>query len=160
MIGKEEPITPPAGLRIRKTGTFNLNKLYKDMRMWFNKYSYDFQEKEYKRKDADAGQEIKITWVATKEIDDYCRSEIKVEFFLQYVMDIGNSLKKGFLQIKFWAKVILDYQNKWQAKPLGNFLFFMYNNFIIKNKIEKYYEGQLYNELIELQDLTKSLLKE
>lgn len=161
MIEKEDSITPGAGLRLKKKGTFDLNKLYKEMRDWFSENDYDFQEKENAKKETDKGQQIIIKWEADRKIDEYAQFKIKVNFLMEEIEEVRKDNKKlneGTVEIKFWADVILDYTNKWEKKPFGKFLFNMYNNYVIKSKIENVYEEKLDRELNELVEIAKNNL--
>ena len=161
MIDKTDSITPGSGIRLRKTGNFDLNALYKDMRTWFNEKDYTFFEKENKKKDNEAGQFVSLKWEASRNIDDYAQFKIRVQFFienLEPVKENGKKIHHGSLEIKFWADVILDYLDKWEQKPFGQFLFRLYNNMIIKSKIQNVYEDKLDSELKELINIAKSYL--
>jgi len=154
---QENKVTPGTGIRIRQTGTFDLNKLYKDLKAWFDSRKYFFQEKEHAHKSLEKGDSILIRWEAEREIDEYAKFIIKIKFYIENIKK-QDGLDKGKIEIITSASVGLDYKNHWQSKPLGNFLFPIYNKYIIKNKIKDYYEKNLYSEVLELNSLTKSIL--
>jgi len=158
MIDKVDAITPGAGIRLRKKGVVDFNGMYKDMRAWFGGV---FFEKEQSVKDKDLGREITIKWEAKREIDAYAQFNIKVNFFIQNVEERREQNKKmqdGNFEIKFWAEVVLDYADKWERKPFGQFLFRLYNNMVIKSKIQNVYEDKLDKELQSLIAIARSYL--
>ncbi len=161
MIGKSDFVTPSTGIKIMVDGIFDLHKIYSELRNWLENHEYIFQEKENTTKDKILGKEFIIIFNSEREIDDYVKFMITTKIFgldINKVNVENKTLEKGHLEITFKAQRILDYRNKWQAKPLGNVLFFIYNNYIMKRKIEQNYELKLYNEIIELHDLAKGIL--
>ena len=73
-------------------------------------------------------------------------------------MNKVEKLDSGKLSIEITASLILDYKNKWQSNPVRNFFFKIYNKFIIKDKLNKYYIEKLYEESTNLQNTIKSIL--
>ncbi|MEK6835510.1 MAG: hypothetical protein AABX55_00605, partial [Nanoarchaeota archaeon] len=53
------------------------------------------------------------------------------------------------------AYIDLDFNNKWQSSRLKAFLFFVYINFIIRNKIKSVFENKLFNEVNQYSDFVK-----
>ena len=154
MIGKEDKV---GGMGVKYNGTFNLDKLYKDAKNWFRNYKYDFTEKEYKEKKQAHGDEIIIEFIGEKDVDDYARFSISVSIFITGVKKLSKDVYIGDFRANLKVSLNLDYNNEWQYNKLKEFLFFIYNNFIIKNKIENY-EGKLYGEFIEYESLIKKIL--
>lgn len=158
MIKKEYKVLPGTGIRIKKAGFFDFEKLYKDMRSWFSEHDYDFHEKDHTEKDLPLGREILMKWHAEREIDDYARFNIDANFFIEKLIKI-NDKDKGEIKIIFFAYVDLDYKNRWQTNSLYKFLFFIYNNYIIKSKILTNYEIKLKNDVDNLRDVVKVYLE-
>jgi hypothetical protein len=159
MISKEDYITPKTGIRIWYKGAVDVDKLWKDMKKWFDRYKYDFWEKDHTLKDLDKGMELVSHWIAEREVNDYIKFVIEVKFLLERLRKVDNKME-GFHKITFFAYLNLDYRNKWQKNSLYKFLFHLYNNYIIKRKIEDDYEGRLYSELTELHNMFKNKLKD
>ncbi|MBL7147780.1 MAG: hypothetical protein ISS82_03065 [Nanoarchaeota archaeon] len=157
MIGQKEGITPAKGLLIRYKGEFNLDEMYKKCKDWFKSKKYIFTEKEHTQKDKPQGTELNIKFVAEREIDDYVRFDIETYFFILEISKKGN-VANANVKINIEGWVVLDYKNKWQGNPFSKFLFFIYNNYILKKKIIEVYENKLYLEILNYSKLIKSYL--
>ncbi len=151
-------ITPGRGLTIRYSGVFDFDKLYKEMHDWFIKNAYDFEEKQHEDKSKDTGREIEITWNGERKIDEFAKFLITVRFLIEEFNKV-EKLDSGKMVIEISASAVLDYNDRWKRKPFSNFLFNVYTKYIIKEKINTYYLGKLYNETVNLQDLGKSVLE-
>ena len=150
-------ITPGIGLSIKYNGVFDFDKLYKEMHEWFVGYQYDFNEKEQTKKFGDLGAKVEFKWIGNRRIDDYAQFTIEVHTLIEEMNKV-EKLDSGKLSIEITASLILDYKNKWQSNPVRNFFFKIYNKFIIKDKLNKYYIEKLYEESTNLQNTIKSIL--
>ena len=45
-MSEKDYVTPSQGIIIQKDGSFDINKLYKNISMWYFRRNYDFTEKE------------------------------------------------------------------------------------------------------------------
>jgi len=155
-IGNEVKVHPSNGMVIRYKGILDVDDLYKSVKSWFGDYNYDYFEKENTEKTKPEGNTVKIRMVSEREIDDYVKFEIQVDFVeiirLRKVKKGGYS---GEARIVIRAIVHLDYHNNWKNIP---FLHYLYHNIILKKKIMVHYWGNLYNEMMELNSLIKSKL--
>ena len=145
--GQKDYVTPKQGLILKYEGIFDLKKLYNSIKDWFQDNNYDISEKEYKEKPGDAGKEFRIIFEAERDIDVYTRFVITSDIFMLNVKKINNKYS-GKLKINVSGYVLLDRENKWQSNSIKTFLFFVYNNILIKNKIENVYEDKLYSEIM------------
>lgn len=154
-IGKTEKIHPQNGMVIRYKGIIDIDSLYKSAKSWFGNNSYDYFEKENTEKLKPQGNTVIIKMYGTRKIDDY------VQFKVEIVFDEILRLKKtergytGEARIVIKAEMTLDYENKWKSFP---FLFYLYNNHILKKKIKNYYWPKIYDEMMDLNSLIKSKL--
>lgn len=158
MIREKELITLAKGNLIRYRGDFDLDRLYKECKKWFKSKNYIFTEKEHTDKTRPQGDELNIKFMARREIDDYAEFNIETYFFILEVNKKDNKISNAHVKINIEAFVKLDYKGLWQKSPFKKFLFFIYNNYIIKKKILNEYEGKLENELTEYSNLIKSYL--
>lgn len=158
MIKKVYKVLPGAGIRIKKSGFFNFDKLYTEMKEWFDDHDYVFHEKEHTEKEGSLGREVMMKWIAVREIDDYAKFNIEIQFFIEKLIKIENK-SKGELRITFFANVELDYKNNWQKNPFTKFLFFIYNNYIMKTKILTNYEPKIKKDIEELREILKGHLE-
>ena len=157
MIGQKESLTPAKGLLIKFAGEFNLDKLYKSCKDWFESRKYDFTEKEHTEKTKPEGNEFNIKFIGEREVDDYVRFDIETYFFILETKRKGEKAHAK-VKINIQAEVVLDYNGRWQRSSFSKFLFFLYNNYIIKKKILDVYEVKLYGELMEYSKIIKSNL--
>jgi len=158
MIKQVYKVLPGAGIRIKKSGFFNFESLYKNMKEWFDDHEYIFHEKEHAEKDLPLGKEVLMKWIAEREIDDYTKFKIEIHFFIERLLKI-NDKYKGELKITFFAQIEFDYKNKWQKNPFSKFLFFIYNNYIIKSKILTNYEPKLKEDVESIRKILKDYLE-
>ncbi len=160
MIDKEDYVTPPTGIRITQKGVFDADKLWRKLRSYFNSKNYFFQEKGQTEKIKPVGRGIELEWIAEREVTDYIKFNIKIKFRLEKLNKVKTQRKeiyKGDFEMKTFAYLTLDYKKKWQAKPLSNLFFHIYNNYIIKGKIIEL-EDKLYEEVTEIQNIAKWVL--
>jgi len=150
-------LTPGKGLAIKYIGAFDFDKLYKDMHDWFIANRYEFSEKEHSRKEKDTGYFIEVHWEGERKIDEYAKFVINVDISISEMNKV-DQMDYGKMYISFSGALVLDYLNKWSAKPFSNFLLKVYNKYIIKDKINKYYFGKLFGDVTALHDLAKATL--
>jgi hypothetical protein len=161
MIGKVIKITPGPGIQIRKKGVLDLRKLYGEISAWFEDNEYDFNEDVHSDKHKDKGREIITIWSGERNVTNYIKYKIKVNFSLNEINKVSNvsdKLDKGFIKLTFNAQLVLDYKSKWGKSFFSNFLFKTYNNYIIKKEIVKH-KSKLYKEVLDLQDVAKEILE-
>jgi len=154
---KFDSVTPGVGLRIRKKGNFPLNKLYISIKDWLNEYEYSIFEKENSIKGKQRGTEVKIKIEASREIDSYAQFSIKINFLGENINKTGNN-NEGLIEIRVYGDLILDYDKNWQSSQFKEFLYKIYNNFIIISKIKSHYLENLENEVNDLHNLIKDTL--
>lgn len=145
--GQEDYVTPKQGFVLKYKGTFDLKKLYNSSKQWFIEKNYILSEKEYKEKPRQMGTEFRLILEGERDIDDYVKFVISSTMFLLNTKKV-NGKHHGNMNINVIAYLVLDRKKRWQSNSIKSFLFFIYNNLIIKNKIVNVYEDKLYNELI------------
>lgn len=153
MIETKDLVTPKQGLVIRKTGKFNFKSLYKKAASWYPEREYDFTEKEHTEKDKPTGFEIIVKFNCERKVDDYVKFHIDCGFLVQKYRK-----GEGDLKINTIAYLELDYKKTWEITSFHKFLRFIYNNYIIKSRIQKVYEPKVYAELIEYINVLKGEL--
>lgn len=155
VITREIAIHPTKGIVIRYNGVFDIDSLYKDVKSWFKKHSYDYFEKENTEKTKPQGNTLIIKMRARREIDDYVQFRLEIDF--EEILRIKKVEKghSGEARIIIRGFIDLDYHNNWKALP---FLFYLYNNIILKKKVLEYYWPKIYGEMMELNSLIKTKL--
>ncbi len=146
------------GIWLRRKGVFDLDRLYSEVKAWLDEMGYEMQEKEHTEKDKPAGKEIKYIFKCEREVTNYYKYYIDITFFILNAIPMSGNLISANARIAIEAHVELDRLKKWQNKgKFVDFLFKIYNNYIIKKEVEKY-RDQLYEEVLELQDLIKDVM--
>lgn len=154
-IDKKTSIHPSKGIVIRFKGTFDMDSLYKSIKSWYGIHSYNYYENENTEKTKPQGNSLQLKMNGEREVDDYVKFRVEVEF--NEVMRVKKLAKgnTGDARIIIKAFMILDYKNNWKRLP---FLFYIYNNIILKKKILVYYWQSIYDEMMELNSTIKSEL--
>ncbi|MBT4334805.1 hypothetical protein HOD61_03245 [archaeon] len=153
MIGNKIKLNLGKGFRLKKEGTFNLDKLLKEVMALAKKRKYLVQIKDHTDKSEKAGHDIIIVWTLEKNINEYIKYESKIEFLLRRINKTESNVA-GSNQITFTADLITDYNSKLKHTKFLKVFGEIYNTFIIRNKIEKH-KKKLLAELTELRDLAK-----
>lgn len=149
------------GARIQKMkAVFNVKETYKHAKEWLEYWRYDVVEKKYKHKEAGDGKEVEIVWNCTREIDEYTQFYIEIRWLClnmkDIIVNIGNQkikMNKGEINVFVSAYLVLDWQNKWEERPILKFLrsFFekyLYHGHIQSLKEELWKEAwAFYNEI-------------
>ena len=152
----EIKVTPGQGLQVREKGVFNFDKMYKELRAWFDDNRYDLDERVHTQKHKDKGKEIVIKWITERKVTDYIIYYIDVAFLLQEINPVSDELVKGFAKITFTARLGLDYKEQWNKTAFSNFLHKMYSKYIEKAFIEKHWD-RLSGEVNELHDIATKI---
>tara|TARA_Y100000310_G_C20666497_1_gene807781 strand:- start:1484 stop:1966 length:483 start_codon:yes stop_codon:yes gene_type:complete len=146
------------GYRIKQKGVFNLDKIYEEMHKWLIDNKYDFNETNHVHKKLDKGDEIVLTWEAEREVTDFIKFNLTIDFLLQEINPVSDNLVSGSAKITFQSHLNIDYKEKWSSSKFKDFLFSIYRKIFYKNVISKY-AVKLTNEAKELHDITKEVLE-
>ena len=159
ITGQKDYVThPESGLVISHDGFIDMDGIYDGLKEWYGKKKYDYFEKEVQIKNKSQGKEIVFSLMGEREIDEYFKFHVD---FRMYAIRC-NKVKDGYagwVRISVFAWVELDWKGKWQKTPFHRLLFYLYNNFVIKDRIQRFYEGKLYREMLEAIAIVKSKLK-
>ncbi len=151
-------------IKIKQDSIFDFDELYKRLFSWFEVSDYDFHEKAYEKHDMGNGVDnLKIYWIATKEIDKYVKFVIEMNFFLiglqkAEIEKEGVKIKtnKGTMEIRLSAYLIKDYDDKLK-KRVGDYGRKVYEKFMIRHRLDDY-EVRLSKETHLLMDEVKSFV--
>jgi hypothetical protein len=157
MIGKEVKVNLGSGVQFRHVGVFNIDKLYSELKGFMEDSGYDFNEDTHTEKEKSTGKNISIIWTFERDVTDYIKYVVDVKFLLQKIVPASENLVNGFIKMTAFGKVILDYKDEWSKNRFSEFMFKMYNNYIIKPQIEKHAK-KLRGELDEFHSLAKEIL--
>jgi hypothetical protein len=153
-------------MKTKGKGVFDMAELYQNMKFWLDFQGYGnaeqtFQEEKYVERIKGDSKQIEIRWRADKIFNDYVSYTIGITFFIIGLKDVqiekdGKKIgsNKGEVEIRFNAKLNLDWKNKWKSNSIQS----LYNNFIIRDKIESH-KTDLYNKTYTLYDEVKKFFE-
>ncbi|MDD5254193.1 MAG: hypothetical protein PHG05_03790 [Candidatus Nanoarchaeia archaeon] len=151
-------ISQPAGWKYRVEGLVDIEGMYKDLWKFFSDKSYDIEERDNTTKKKDRGDDVEFKFYCQKEVDDYVRYHTELKFYITNAVKVKHE-EKTYTKCKFevnaTAYLKLDYQNKWKRTKIGNKLHNFYQWYLIKWRIDKYYETGLFIEFEQLKDIIK-----
>lgn len=150
--------------KIKRTGVFDFTYLYSMIYNYFQDIGYTMIEKSYSEKVGSQGKEITIGWSPYKKVTDYFRFNIDVKWLVLNLKEIeivkdGKKIKinSGTFQIIVTGYVITDHKKKWDGTWIGKKFRDMYDNYIIRARIDEY-EDKVVEELDELSQRVKNYL--
>lgn len=159
------PVSPGTGIQIQKRAIFDFKKLYQYVQSWFVSRKYDLFEKENTQKDVRYGTELTVKFLAEREVDDYVKHEFEV---LMRIPDMDKitvettegkkKLDTGDFYVNIKATAIFDYRGFWKEGKFNRFLGCLYNNYIIRRKIDDKYLTNLYIEMMDFYNGVKAQL--
>lgn len=156
-----------APLFIRYKGVFDFEGLYRMMHAWLISKRFLFHENLYKDKVfTPFGNELEIKWLAERKVTEYVKEYIEIYFHLWDFAEVEvikegkkNKMTKSRMEIKFEAKLELDYTQKFAnggkfAEKLGQF----YQNKVIYWDWRIKYADTLTYSLYDLHSKVKKYL--
>ena len=131
---------------IKYAGIFSFANFYKFCYEWVNEeMSIDSSEVKYEEKLKGDEKEIIVEWEGKRELTDYFRFDIKIEFEIKglkniEVMQDGRKIKTNQGSVKLNTKGILvrDYKGKFEMSAFNKFLRSIYEKWVIPARIEEY----------------------
>lgn len=160
---KTEKIVPK--LKISHKGLFDFTDLYEEIKRWLMHSGYgdeskNFHEKKYLERIKGDSKQIESKWVARKEVTGYFANVIEISFQSVGVTDVeiekdGRKVKlqKGKIDVSI-SGTLLKNKNKGMSPLMCS----MYENFIIRDRLENYRIG-LYSKVYALHDEIKKILE-
>lgn len=150
--------------KIKQTGIFSFKDFYSFIYDWLREENYDVYEKRYTEKVKGDTKDIEITWSAEREISDYFKFVITMDWLILGMRSVevqkdGKKVKmeSAAIEIKFRAILVKDYEDRWENHPFWKFMRGLYERYIIKNRIDEY-QIKLLEELEETIIQCKSFL--
>jgi hypothetical protein len=148
---------PVATFEIKRTGVFDLDLLYKNMRKWFDDRGFVFQENVHKFKPP----ELELEWEGTRKTTGYRKNIVEMKFHSWYHKEItakisGKEKKMvdARFQIKLSTKVVYDYKNKYDT-PFKLWLQDFMHRFVLYYYAMIVWPDMAYYELVDLQTKIK-----
>ena len=131
--------------KLKHSGVFEFKELYKFAYTLLKEpKGLIIMEKTYGEKISGEGKDIEIEWDCTKTISDYFRLKWGIKWKMMNLTNVeaerdGKKMKmnKGDIEVEVVAKLLRDYEGKWEASPFMKFSRSIYDKYIIKNKIDE-----------------------
>ena len=151
-------------LQLKYQGLVNVNEFYRIMDKWFREKGYDKYEKRTSEQIYKDGKQIEIEWEPWKKINDYAKSVMKIIFLITDIKDVNVTkdnhkvkTQQAKISITFMGYLETDWEHKWETKPILYFLRTIFDQFIYKAQLDKYY-SLVGDEVQSLYTMTKGYL--
>jgi hypothetical protein len=148
------------------SGVFDFKGFYGFSHNWLsNQENYGVVEEKYSEKVEGNSKNMDVKWVATKEVSDYFKMEIKITMKLSDLTDVEVEIdgetkrsNRGKVSILLIGSLIKDPKSKWDTSAFNRFLRDVYNKYIVPNKIGEM-KGLVVNDVIALKEEMKAFLE-
>ncbi len=151
-------------ISISYSGLFDVKEFYKMIDDWFKAKGYDKVVVKHKEYSTETGKNIEILLAPHKNVTDYIRNLIKVWIGMSNIKEVEVKrdktrfkINKGDVIVVLDGYLELDYEHRWEQKPLFFFLRVLIDKFIHKSEIDKYGE-ELIEEINEFHNEIRSFL--
>jgi len=138
-------------IKLSQRAAIDIFELYKTLKNWFKNHRYSLFEREYEN----IRQEVlstKIKFEANRILDEYTRGIIRVTLSIKDYEESGRAIK-GTVELSFDSSLNIDYEERYEERPLAKFFRAVYDKIIAREKFLGYEEEikkdtyALYNEI-------------
>lgn len=133
--------------------TFDIDKIYKNIKKKGESMGYVFVEQEQGTKGGKYGQELRFKFLFVKEVDFFGKKEINLDFDFEN-LNKTKSGDKGDCKVTIKGKITLDYKNRWGMNSFNKLLLNLYVK-IKDPEMKKKYIVPLIKDCTEIQDYIK-----
>ena len=146
-------------------GIFNFGEFYNFCYAWLNEeMGLIIMEKKYSEKLTGEAKLIEIKWEGFKEMTDYFKMEVKVDFRINNLtkveMNQGGvkiNTNRGSVEMKITGMLAKDYKGKFETSAFRKFLRSTYEKWVIPSRIEEF-QGKIAQECDEYLNQVKAYL--
>lgn len=146
-------------------GIFNFGDFYNFCYMWLTEeIGLIVSEKKYSEKIVGDAKTIEIKWEGFKEMTDYFKMDVKVEFRIVNLTKIEINqggvkinTNKGSVEMKIAGALTKDYHGKFETTGFKKFLRSTYEKWVIPSRIDEF-QGKVAQECDEYLNQVKSYL--
>ena len=132
--------------KVKYSGFFSFNDFYDFCYSWLtDEVGLIMGENKYSEKLIGDSKEIDIEWRGFKDITDYFRFEIKVNFRVRGLKKVeinqgGTKIEtnKGSVEIKVRGILARDYKGKFETSAFNKFLRSIYEKWVIPSRIMEF----------------------
>jgi hypothetical protein len=139
MSDKEELIKE----KLEFSGLFDFKAFYKFAYSWLDDESYGVIEKKYSEKVSGNARDVSIEWSISKEISDYFKIIMILEYEVSELVDVEveidkkkKKMNRGKILLEIKAALVKDPESKWETSPLLRLMRDFYNKYVIPGRLE------------------------
>jgi hypothetical protein len=152
------------GKTLSYEGLFSVKELYKMVDYFFKEKGYDKREIQNLEKVEKDHKYIEMELQPYKKITDYVKLLIRIRLRMFNIKEVevekdGKKLKlnKGKMAATFDGFILTDYEQRWEGKPMYQFVRTVFDKFIYKRYTSKF-EDQVEGTVGDLYTQMKSFL--
>ena len=163
------PTMGDSPFHIQYKGVWDMDDLVETMADFFRRQKFKLREKlAFSKRPSPFGKEWKTQWEAKRDVEDYYQYFVDIYFHTYDTQDIEvkmpdgstKTYTKGRIWIQYNAKVIIDYEKKWEGNVFYAHLRNFYHKYVIQKKIEALWWDELHYKVgLKLRNLLQQRLK-
>ena len=149
---------------VEYSGLFNASELHRLINNWLTEKAYMAHDMRSAEHVSEAGKHIEYVAEPYKRITDYAKYVINITAIMDNVKEVvveksGSKVKlnQGKVMVELSGFLELDYEHRWEKKPLFYFLRAIFDQFIFKVNTERFEQG-IAEEVNHLHTTVKSFL--
>ena len=151
--------------KIKYNGIFNFGDFYNFCYAWLTEeIGLIIMEKKYSEKLSGESKNLEIKWEGFKEMTDYFKMNVKVDFRIANLTKIEINqggvkinTNKGSIEMKITGMLTRDYKGKFETSAFKKFLRSTYEKWVIPSRIEEF-QGKIAQECDEYLNQVKAYL--
>jgi len=151
--------------KVKYSGIFNFQDFYSFCYSWLtDEKGLRMGENKYTEKLTGDSKRVEIEWNGFKDLTDYFRFEIKVEFVASGLKKVEINQKgvkietnSGSIEIKVKGVISRDYKGKFETSAFNKFLRSIYEKWVIPSRIEEFM-GRIVGDCDEFLSQAKAYL--
>lgn len=147
---------------IKHKGNFDFDKICQDIKNWLEDNHYDFHAPKHKHK----VDEEEIKFFGERKVTGYIKFYLTIEMRIWEFKEVevikdGKKVKTNYgrVAINFIPSYKLDYENRFRGAKWLQAVQDFYHKYIIKRKLEDYWEDELFLQAGELIRVIKADLE-
>lgn len=152
--------------KVEHSGLFDFKGFYEYAHSWLaEEEDYGVVEEKYSEKVSGNARDIKIEWEATKQLSDYFKIEISIEFDVKDLTEVEveidgrkKKMNKGKVSVEIIGALIKDPESKWDSSPTARFMRDVYNKYIIPKRVETM-EDRITKDVKDFKEELKAFLE-
>jgi len=151
--------------KVKYSGLFQFPEFYRFCYEWLvDEFALDVIEDQYIEKIKGTQKDIVIKWTGEKEVSDYFKYEVKIEFKITGMENVEvvegklkRKMNKASVESKISSSIIKDYQGNFEQSAFKKFLRGIYEKWVIHSRIAQY-EDKLVGKSDEFLSQVKAYL--